>query len=77
MKSKTRTSGYINTKRKYRNTTMDMAIIIFEIEYKLTYTRNSLIEKKLTYPALDFVLKCSHNFNLLDARGAHTHKESE
>ena len=30
---------------------------------------NSLIEKKLTFPALDFVLKCSHTFNLLDARG--------
>ena len=30
---------------------------------------DSLIEKKLTYPALDFVLKCSHCFNLLDARG--------
>jgi glycyl-tRNA synthetase alpha chain len=30
---------------------------------------NSLIEKNLTYPALDFVLKCSHTFNLLDARG--------
>ena len=29
----------------------------------------SLIEKKLTHPALDFVLKCSHTFNLLDARG--------
>ena len=29
----------------------------------------SLIDKKLTYPALDFVLKCSHTFNLLDARG--------
>ena len=29
----------------------------------------SLIEKKLTYPALDYVLKCSHTFNLLDARG--------
>ena len=29
----------------------------------------TLIEKKLTYPALDFVLKCSHTFNLLDARG--------
>ena len=29
----------------------------------------SLIQKKLTYPALDFVLKCSHTFNLLDARG--------
>ena len=30
---------------------------------------NLLIEKKLTYPALDYVLKCSHTFNLLDARG--------
>ena len=30
---------------------------------------NSLIVKKLTHPALDFVLKCSHCFNLLDARG--------
>ncbi len=30
---------------------------------------NSLIAKNLTYPALDFVLKCSHTFNLLDARG--------
>ena len=29
----------------------------------------SLIEKKLIYPALDYVLKCSHTFNLLDARG--------
>ena len=29
----------------------------------------SLTEKKLIYPALDFVLKCSHTFNLLDARG--------
>jgi len=29
----------------------------------------NLILKDLTYPALDFVLKCSHCFNLLDARG--------
>ena len=29
----------------------------------------NLILKNLTYPALDFVLKCSHCFNLLDARG--------
>tara|TARA_Y100000589_G_scaffold223299_1_gene210876 strand:+ start:1292 stop:2095 length:804 start_codon:yes stop_codon:yes gene_type:complete len=28
-----------------------------------------LINKKLVYPGLDFVLKCSHCFNLLDARG--------
>ena len=30
---------------------------------------SSLVEKNLTYPSLDFVLKCSHCFNLLDARG--------
>ena len=29
-----------------------------------------LVEKKLVFPAYDFVLKCSHTFNLLDARGA-------
>ena len=29
----------------------------------------NLVSKKLTFPALDFVLKCSHCFNLLDARG--------
>ena len=29
-----------------------------------------LIEKDLVFPAYDFVMKCSHTFNLLDARGA-------
>ncbi len=29
----------------------------------------NLVAKHLTYPALDYVLKCSHYFNLLDARG--------
>ncbi len=29
-----------------------------------------LIEKELVFPAYDFVLKCSHTFNLLDARNA-------
>ena len=28
------------------------------------------IEKGLAHPAYDYVLKCSHTFNLLDARGA-------
>ncbi len=31
---------------------------------------NALIEKKLPLPAYDQVLKASHTFNLLDARGA-------
>ncbi|HEY9621791.1 MAG TPA: glycine--tRNA ligase subunit alpha [Crinalium sp.] len=30
---------------------------------------SQLIERKLVLPALDYVLKCSHTFNLLDARG--------
>lgn len=36
------------------------------------YERESkrLIEKGLVYPAYDFCIKCSHIFNLLDARGA-------
>ncbi|MBA7590734.1 Glycine--tRNA ligase alpha subunit [subsurface metagenome] len=29
-----------------------------------------LIRKELTLPAYDYILKCSHTFNLLDARGA-------
>ena len=39
---------------------------LFEI-YELE--ANSLIDKKLPSPALEFVLKCSHVFNLLEARG--------
>ena len=37
---------------------------IFEEEAK------KLIDKGLTLPAYDYILKCSHTFNLLDARGA-------
>ena len=29
-----------------------------------------LVERGLVFPAYDFVMKCSHTFNLLDARGA-------
>jgi glycyl-tRNA synthetase alpha chain len=28
------------------------------------------VKKELVFPAYDFVMKCSHTFNLLDARGA-------
>jgi len=38
--------------------------VIYEKEAK------RLIKKKLTLPAYDYILKCSHTFNLLDARGA-------
>ena len=36
---------------------------IYELEAK------HLIEQRLPAPSLDFVLKCSHTFNLLEARG--------
>ena len=39
---------------------------LFEI-YELE--AQSLIEQKLPSPSLDYVLKCSHTFNLLEARG--------
>ena len=29
-----------------------------------------LLEKGLVQPAYDYILKCSHTFNVLDARGA-------
>ena len=37
-----------------------------------TYQRECLraLEQGLVYPAYDYVLKCSHTFNLLDSRGA-------
>jgi glycyl-tRNA synthetase alpha chain len=37
-----------------------------------TYERTArrLLEKELVLPAYDYILKCSHTFNLLDARGA-------
>jgi len=37
---------------------------VFEEEAK------KLVSKGLTLPAYDYILKCSHTFNLLDARGA-------
>ena len=31
---------------------------------------NHVLEKRLVLPAYDYLLKCSHHFNILDARGA-------
>lgn len=42
-------------------------IMLFEIFEK---EAERLIDKELFLPAYDYVLKCSHVFNLLDARGA-------
>ncbi|GAB6077855.1 glycine--tRNA ligase subunit alpha [Hydrogenobaculum acidophilum] len=51
----------------FEKSNQDRLFKLFEIyEQEAKY----LIEEKLVYPAYDYVLKCSHTFNLLDARGA-------
>ncbi|WP_219836311.1 glycine--tRNA ligase subunit alpha [Paenibacillus sp. R14(2021)] len=54
---------------KYTFETSDTAMLfslfsMYEEEAKKT------MDHKLVFPAYDYVLKCSHTFNLLDARGA-------
>jgi len=45
---------------------VDMLLKLFEM-YEAESSR--IVEKELVYPAFDLGLKCSHIFNLLDARG--------
>jgi glycyl-tRNA synthetase alpha chain len=45
---------------------MDMLRSLFEVFEK---EAGAIIERELVLPAYDYVLKCSHIFNLLDARG--------
>ncbi|MCJ7789661.1 MAG: glycine--tRNA ligase subunit alpha [Candidatus Atribacteria bacterium] len=54
---------------KYNFEEADVSILfkIFNIYEK---EAGRLIKKELTLPAYDYILKCSHTFNLLDARGA-------
>lgn len=43
--------------------------LIFKLFNLYEEEARQLIEKELVLPSLDYVLKCSHSFNLLDARG--------
>ena len=44
--------------------------LLFELLDAYEKEAKLLIEKGLVHPAYDYVLKCSHVFNLIDARGA-------
>ncbi len=46
---------------------VDMLFTLFDMYEKEAL---SVLERGLVQPAYDYVLKCSHTFNLLDARGA-------
>ncbi|WP_026893668.1 glycine--tRNA ligase subunit alpha [Clostridiisalibacter paucivorans] len=44
--------------------------VLFDLFATYESQANRLIKRGLVYPAYDFVLKCSHTFNVLDAKGA-------
>ena len=44
--------------------------LLFELFDKYEAEAVHIIEKGYVHPAYDYILKCSHTFNLLDARGA-------
>ncbi|MGX7030042.1 glycine--tRNA ligase subunit alpha [Vagococcus zengguangii] len=58
---------YEHSKYSFEISNQEMLLTLFEM-YQAEAQR--CIEEGLVHPAYDFVLKCSHTFNLLDARGA-------
>lgn len=58
---------YEHSKYAFEDSNQDMLLKFFD-EYETEAKR--LIDLGLVHPAYDYVLKCSHTFNLLDAHGA-------
>lgn len=58
---------YEHSKYSFEESDQEMLLTLFD-----TYEAEAKkqIEKGLVHPAYDYILKCSHTFNLLDARGA-------
>jgi glycyl-tRNA synthetase alpha chain len=54
---------------RYNFDVADVQMLLKSFEMQEAECRR-LLEEDLVLPALDYVLKCSHTFNLLDARGA-------
>jgi len=44
--------------------------MLFQLFSTYEAEANRAMAENLVFPAYDYVLKCSHTFNLLDARGA-------
>jgi glycyl-tRNA synthetase alpha chain len=55
------------SKYNFKEADIQMLFNLFNIYEK---EARRLIEMELSLPAYDYILKCSHTFNLLDARGA-------
>ena len=56
----------------FKKANVEMILSQFE---KIEEEVNRLLKEDLVYPAYDYVIKCSHLFNLLDSRGAISQKE--
>jgi len=56
-----------HSKYNFEEADVKMLYSLFESYEKEAFR---LLEKQLALPAYDYILKCSHAFNLLDARGA-------
>ncbi|MBI5416719.1 glycine--tRNA ligase subunit alpha [Candidatus Poribacteria bacterium] len=63
---------HLNTEIEYSKYNFEQAdtAMLFQLFNMYEAECLKLIEKNLVFPAYDFVLKCSHTFNLLEARGA-------
>ncbi len=72
--SKNKTWSDLNKEQEYQFCVynFDEADVDFLFKYFEDYREEAkrLIGKNLLYPGYDFVIKASHAFNLLDARGA-------
>ncbi|RJQ55907.1 MAG: glycine--tRNA ligase subunit alpha [Nitrospiraceae bacterium] len=55
------------SKYNFDESDADLHFLLFE---KFEKESLALLKKRLVLPAYDFCLKCSHSFNMLDARGA-------
>lgn len=62
-----KTAEYENSVYSFEEADVKMLFKLFEMYEK---EANRLNELKLVLPAYDYTLKCSHVFNILDARGA-------
>ncbi|CAM3947070.1 glycine--tRNA ligase subunit alpha [Catellicoccus marimammalium] len=58
---------YEHSKYAFEESNQEMLLQLFDMYEKEAH---HLIELGLVHPAYDYILKCSHTFNLLDARGA-------
>lgn len=62
-----KTAEYENSVYSFEEADVEMLFKLFDMYEK---EANRLNELKLVLPAYDYTLKCSHVFNILDARGA-------